>query len=67
MHEEATRLQNAASALAERLQAVLHDKFRPQHNNFDAETPIDKALNFLSQVISVSSTYPRPGDMANCS
>ena len=67
MHEEATRLQNEASALAERLQAVLHDKFRPQRNNFDAETPIDKALNFLSQVISVSSTYLRHGYMANCS
>lgn len=53
MHEEAARLQNEASVLAERLQAVLHDKFRPQHNDFDAETPIDKALNFLSRVISV--------------
>lgn len=56
MHEEATRLQNEASVLAERLQAVLHDKFRPLHHNFDAETPIDKALNFLSHVISVQAT-----------
>lgn len=56
MHEEAARLQNEASVLAERLQAVLHDKFRPQHHTFDAETPIDKALNFLSRVISVWAT-----------
>ena len=63
MHEEAARLQNEASALADRLQAVLHDKFRPLHNNFDAETPIDKALNFLSQVILVR---PAPARLWAC-
>ena len=55
MHEEAVRLQKEASALQEHLQAVLHDKFHHQRNNFDAETPIDKALNFLSLFIAVRS------------
>lgn len=52
-HEEAVRLQKEASALQERLQAVLHDKFHHQRHSFDAETPIDKALNFLSNFIAV--------------
>ena len=43
----------AASALAERLQAVLQDKFRPSSTAFDSDTPIDKALSFLQSYIQV--------------
>lgn len=46
----------AASALAERLQAVLQDKFRPSRTAFDADTPIDKTLSFLQSYVQVGHT-----------
>ncbi len=52
MHEEQRKLQREARSLAQRLEAVLQDKFTPR-NGFDADTPIDKTLQFLEGVIAV--------------
>ena len=41
-----------ANGFAERLQAVLHDKSVPG-GSFDADTPIDKTLHFLGELIVV--------------
>ena len=53
MQEEKVRLQQEAEHLAQQLQAVLKDKF-VRRGTFDAETPIDKTLGYLENVISVS-------------
>lgn len=55
MDQEKAKLQQEADSLAQRLEAVLHDKFEPR-TSFDADTPIDKTLNFLQSIIQV-----RPG------
>ena len=55
MQEEQRKLQRKANSLAQRLEAVLHDKFTPR-SGFDADTPIDKTLQFLQGVIAVSLT-----------
>lgn len=52
-NEEKRCLKLEADSLAQRLQAVMHDKFQPRAG-FDADTPIDKTLNFLQSVIGVS-------------
>ena len=52
MCEEKARLQQEADSLAQRLEAVMHDKFKPRAA-FDADTPIDKTLNFLQAFIAV--------------
>lgn len=52
MHEEQRKLQREAKSLAQRLEAVLQDKFAPR-SSFDADTPIDKTLQFLQKVIAV--------------
>ena len=52
MQEEQRKLQHEAKSLAQRLEAVLQDKFTPR-NGFDADTPIDKTLQFLQRVIAV--------------
>ena len=57
MSEEKERLRQEADSLAERLEAVMHDKFNPRQS-FDADTPIDKTLNFLQSFIAVSSQTP---------
>ena len=54
MSEEKERLRQEADSLAERLEAVMHDKFNPRQS-FDADTPIDKTLNFLQSFIAVSN------------
>ena len=46
MDQEKAKLQQEADSLAQRLEAVLNDKFEPR-TSFDADTPIDKTLNFL--------------------
>ena len=53
MHEEQRKLEREARSLALRLDAVLKDKFTPR-GSFDADTPIDKTLKFLQEVIAVS-------------
>lgn len=53
MHEEQRKLEREARSLALRLDAVLKDKFTPR-TSFDADTPIDKTLKFLQEVIAVS-------------
>jgi hypothetical protein len=53
MQEEQRKLQREANSLAQRLEAVLHDKFTPR-SGFDADTPIDKTLQFLQGVIAVN-------------
>ena len=54
MREEKMQLQTEAQAMAERLHAVVQDKFRPVKSQFDADTPIDKALSFLQSCIKVT-------------
>ena len=54
LHEEQRKLEREAQSLALRLDAVLKDKFTPR-SSFDADTPIDKTLNFLQEVIAVSA------------
>ena len=51
-NEEKRQLQLEADSLAQRLEAVMHDKFQPRAG-FDADTPIDKTLNFLQSCIGV--------------
>lgn len=57
MDQEKAKLQQEADSLAQRLEAVLNDKFEPR-TSFDADTPIDKTLNFLQSIISVSTCLP---------
>ena len=52
MQEEQRKLQREAKSLAQRLEAVLQDRFTPR-SGFDADTPIDKTLQFLQEVIAV--------------
>ncbi len=54
MQEEQTRLQLHASSLADRLDAVLEEKRHRRQITFDSETPVDKTLNYLQSIISVS-------------
>ena len=58
MQQEQDRLQHQASSLADQLQAVLQEKRHRRRLSFDAETPVDKTLNYLQSVISVSNSYP---------
>ncbi len=53
MEQERLQLQQQAESLAQRLEAVLSDKFVAR-TAFDADTPIDKTLAFLQDVIKVS-------------
>ena len=52
MQAKQLRLQQEATALSERLQAVLKDRCE-RRVGFDAETPIDKTLNYLQGIITV--------------
>ena len=52
MQQERLQLQQQAESLAQRLEAVLSDKFVAR-TAFDADTPIDKTLAFLQDVIKV--------------
>ena len=52
LHEEQRKLEREARSLALRLDAVLKDKFTPR-TSFDSDTPIDKTLKFLQEVIAV--------------
>lgn len=61
MQEEKARLQHEAEKLAQRLQAVLSEKF-VRRGTFAAETPIDKTLNYLQSIISVSAARHCLGD-----
>ena len=53
MEQERAQLQQQAESLAQRLEQVLSDKFVPTEA-FDADTPIDKTLAFLQEIIKVS-------------
>ena len=55
MQQEQDRLQHQASSLASQLHAVLQEKRHQRRLSFDAETPVDKTLNYLQSVISVSN------------
>ncbi len=52
LQQERLQLQQQAANLAQRLEAVLFDKFIPRAA-FDADTPIDKTLAFLQDIIMV--------------
>ena len=52
MQAQTRRLQREANSLARRLEAVMHDKHKP-NTSFDAATPIDKTLEYLQNVIMV--------------
>ncbi|KAA6427408.1 MAG: hypothetical protein FRX49_02072 [Trebouxia sp. A1-2] len=51
LQREKDALQQEARSLAQRLEAVIHDKFIPK-SHIDADTPIDKTLNFLHAFIA---------------
>lgn len=53
LQQDKERLESEAAELAQRLDAVMHDKFEHQSAGFDADTPIDKTLNFLHCIIAV--------------
>lgn len=53
LQQDKQRLETEAAELAERLDAVMRDKFAGRSSGFDADTPIDKTLNFLSSFIAV--------------
>lgn len=53
--EEKLQLQITADRLSERLDAIMKDCFNCKSSSFDADTPIDKTLNFLSDYIGVCS------------
>ena len=52
IQREKDALQQEARNLAQRLEAIIHDKFIPK-SHMDADTPIDKTLNFLHAFIAV--------------
>ncbi len=52
IQREKDALQQEARSLAQRLEAVIHDKFIPK-SHIDADTPIDKTFNFLHAFIAV--------------
>ena len=53
IQREKEAFQQEALELAQRLDAVIHDKFIPK-SHIDADTPIDKTLNFLHAFVTVS-------------
>ena len=55
MQQQNLQLEQEAQALALRLDAVMQDRFKPSTSGFDADTPIDKTLNFLQSCIAVSA------------
>ena len=54
VQEEKAKLQLEADNLAQQLRQVLNDQL-VHRSTFDADTPIDKTLGFLQNVICVSS------------
>ena len=54
IQKEKEAFQQEALDLAKRLEAVIHDKFIPK-SHIDADTPIDKTLNFLHAFVAVST------------
>lgn len=52
MQEEKEKLEEEALKLAQKLKAVLQDKYVPREV-FDADTPIDKTLKLLQTIIGV--------------
>ena len=52
IQKEKEAFQQEALDLAKRLEAVIHDKFIPK-SHIDADTPIDKTLNFLHAFVAV--------------
>ena len=57
MEQERLQLQQQATSLAERLDAVLSDKFVPRTDVFDSDMPIDKTLAFLQSMIEVIASF----------
>lgn len=55
MEQERVQLQQQAESLSRRLEQVLSDKSVPAAA-FDADTPIDKTLAFLQEIIKVLGT-----------
>ena len=55
LQQDKQRLESQAAELAQRLDAIMHDKFEHQSAGFDADTPIDKTLNLLHSIIAVRS------------
>lgn len=53
IQKEKEAFQQEAIELAKRLEAVIHDKFVPK-SHIDADTPIDKTLDFLHAFVAVS-------------
>ena len=62
IQREKEAFQQEALDLAQRLDAVIHDKFIPK-SHIDTDTPIDKTLNFLHAFVTVSLVI----HLASCS
>ena len=58
MHEQQQKLQQEADKLAHRLQVILRDKPQKRSSDFDSETPVEKTLNFLKDIVAVSLYLP---------
>ena len=56
IQKEKEAFQQEALDLAQRLDAVIHDKFIPK-SHIDADTPIDKTLNFLHAFVVVRNSH----------
>lgn len=66
IQKEKEAFQQEALDLAKRLEAVIHDKFIPK-SHIDADTPIDKTLNFLHAFVAVCSSLPCTSQDDACS
>ena len=52
MQAEKLRLEQEAHKLSQTLSAVMNDKFEIHRTEFDADTPIDKVLNMMHELIT---------------
>ena len=52
MQAEKLKLEQEAHKLSQTLNAVMNDKFEIHRTEFDAETPIDKVLNMMHELIT---------------
>ena len=66
VQEEKAKLQLEAENLAQQLRQVLNDQL-VHRSTFDADTPIDKTLGFLQNVICVSAILMLHGTLRNTS
>ena len=67
MQAEKLRLEHEAHTLSQTLNAVMNDKFEIHRTEFDAETPIDKVLNMMHDLITKVRMPPNTAIIFVCS